>query len=316
MLRCLIYDPFAPSLVSLLAEIGIKADYRPDIGREEMLSLLPQYQGLIGRSKTPLDAAILAQAPQLQFIGRGGAGLDDIDETEVQRRGIALFNAPEGNRDAVGEFALAALLTLLKRTRELDAEVRQKIWVREENRLPELASLTVGIIGYGNMGQAFARKLSGLGCLVLAYDKYRPSESDAYAYSVPLSYLLAEADVVSLHVPLTAETREMVDAEWLQGFAKPIYLLNMARGPVVCTADLLQALNKGQVRAAALDVLENEKLNRLSERQLAEFEALAAHPQVLLSPHIAGLSQEAPERINRVLVKKLAAWLASKEPRP
>ena len=307
-LTCLIVDDMHPSIEPLLAELNIQADYQPAIPAAEVPEILGQYDGLIVRSKLPISAELLRAAPRLQFIGRAGAGVDNIDEAALAARNVRLFNAPEGNRDAVGEFAVGMLLALLRNIPRADAQVRQGEWLREANRGTELGQLTVGIIGYGNMGAAFARRLSGFGCRVLACDLHPEKVTDGLATYAEAETLRQQADVISLHVPLTPQTRDLINKDWLAQCAKPIWLLNTARGEVVNTADLCAALQSGQVLGAALDVLENEKLSQLSDEQAARFTYLRDHPRVIFTPHIGGWSFASYQRINEVLMEKLRLW--------
>ena len=207
----LIADEMHPSLFPMLTEAGFRYAYQPKITRPELMDQLGAFDGLIIRSKTNVNDELLSHAPHLRFIGRAGAGLDLLDMTAIERRGIRVFHAGAGNRDAVAEHSVGMLLVLLTNLLKADREVRQGIWDREGNRGYELGSLTVGLIGYGNNGQATARRLSGFGCRVLAYDKYRDHYTDAFARESSLQEIMAEADVVSLHIPLTADTRHLID---------------------------------------------------------------------------------------------------------
>ncbi len=310
LVRVLIVDEMHPSLLPMLAEIGVEADYQPAITAAAIPAALVGYHGLVVRSKLFISAAVLAAAPDLLFICRAGAGVDNIDEAALQAAGVELFNAPEGNRDAVGEFTVGLLLGLLRHIPRADAQVRQQQWHRELNRGTELGALTVGIVGYGHMGASFARCLSGFGCEVLATDILPEKVTDGYAQYVSVEELHARADVISLHVPLTPLTRRMINADWLNACMRPVWLLNTARGEVLDTAALVAALASGRVRGAALDVLDNERLATLSPEQAMAFAALCAHPQVILTPHIGGWTTNSYERINQVLVKKLVYWLA------
>ncbi len=304
MKRILIADEMHPSLFGMLDRAGFAYDYQPTIQRAALLEAIGSFEGLIIRSKTPVDAEMLAKAPNLQFIGRAGAGLDLIDEAICRERGIRVFAANEGNRDAVAEHAVGMLLALFNHLPRADAQVRQHIWHREENRGTELMGKTVGLIGYGNNGRAFAQRLSGFGVRVLAYDKYAPVDGP-FAEPATLQRLFDEADVLSLHVPLTEETHRWLDAGFLARMGKPFFLLNLSRGEIVVLADLLIGLQSGQVRGACLDVLENEKLAQLTPEQQATFDALAALPNVIFSPHVAGWTYESYVKINEVLVGKI-----------
>lgn len=301
----LIADEMHPSLFSMLTEAGFQFEYQPAITRVELLERLAPFHGLIIRSKTRVDELLLQRAPNLQFIGRAGAGLDLIDVEAAIKRNIRVFHAGEGNRDAVGEQVVGMLLAMLANIVRADAQVRRGIWNREGNRGHELGSMTVGIIGYGNNGQATARRLSGFGCRVLCYDKYRTNYGDSYAQAVSVEQILAEADVISLHIPLTDDTRQWVNDEWIASVRKPFYLINVARGEIVSLAALVRGLNSGKVRGACLDVLENEKLTKLTTEQQAAFDYLRTSDKVILTPHVAGWTHESYVRINEVLVRQL-----------
>jgi D-3-phosphoglycerate dehydrogenase / 2-oxoglutarate reductase len=310
-MRVLIADEMHPSLFAMLDNLEIAYDYLPKIKRPEIIAQIADYEVLIIRSKTAVDQDVLAAATRLRVIGRAGAGLDLIDVDEAAKRNIKVFAANEGNRDTVAEHVVGMLLTLLHKIHWADAQVRKGIWLREENRGVELGGKTVGLIGYGHNGQATARRLSGFGVRVLAYDKYRADYADAYAQEATLSTILAEADVLSLHVPLTDETYRWVNTALIEQFTKPFYFINAARGEIAVLADVLAALQQGKLLGACLDVLENEKLNQLNAEQQATFEALCQLPNVVLTPHVAGWSHESYVRINEVVVKQLKAFLFS-----
>jgi D-3-phosphoglycerate dehydrogenase len=303
----LIADEMHPSLFDLLTNAGFAYVYEPKITRAELMNQLEPFAGLIIRSKTTVDAELLGQAPNLRFIGRAGAGLDLIDLETTERMGIRVVHAGEGNRDAVGEQAVGMLLALLTNIVRADREVRQGIWDREGNRGYELGSLTVGLVGYGNNGSATARRLSGFGCRVLAYDKFLTNYGNQYAEEATMEQLMAEADVLSLHIPLTDETRMLVNDDLINRFAKPFYLINVARGEITSLSAVVRGLESGKIRGACLDVLENEKLTRLTPDQQTSFDYLRQSDRVILTPHIAGWTHESYVRINEVLVRQLKA---------
>jgi len=307
MPRCLVIDPMHESLFAMMTEIGWQVDYKPNITRDEVKAVHQGYDGLIVRSKTTIDGDLLGPAPTLKLIGRAGAGLDNIDLDYMQQQGIHVLHASEGNRDAVGEYAVGALLSLMRNIPRGDRQVRSLVWDREGNRGEEIMGKTVGIVGYGNMGQSFARRLSGFGCNVLAYDKYKTGFSDAFAREATLETLWNETDILSLHIPLTAETRMLVDAAYLARFKKPFIFVNTARGEIASLTDLAGALGRGLVRGAVLDVLENEKLQTLTPNQRQAFDLLAGRSDVILTPHIAGWTFESHVKINVALVEKIRA---------
>ena len=266
-----------------------------------------QLDGIVVRS-TVIDPAILALAPQLRFIARAGAGMENIDHEECARRSILLFNSPEGNRDGVGEWCVAQLLMLMKGLARVNAQVHSGTWSREPNRGHDLHGHTVGIIGYGNMGRAFAEKLSGFGVKVLAYDKYIGGFEAGHVREASLEQVLGHCDVISLHLPLNDTTRHYANDEFFRALKKPIWFLNSSRGPVVHTKALLDALDRGQVRGAALDVLEYETsdLSGLDrENDPATLSRLMNDDRVLLSPHIAGVTHEGKFKMANVLADKI-----------
>jgi D-3-phosphoglycerate dehydrogenase len=265
------------------------------------------------KRQTQVDEEMLAHAPALKFIGRAGAGLDLIDLKAASQRNIHVFHAGEGNRDAVAEHMVGMLLGLLANILKADYEVRQGIWDREGNRGYELGALTVGLIGYGNNGQATARRLSGFGCKVLAYDKYRAGYGDAYAEEATMEQIMTEADVLSLHIPLTDETRMLINDRFVEQMAKPFYLVNLSRGEVASLSAIVQGLEREKIRGACLDVLENEKLNKLTPEQQAAFDYLRQSDRVVLTPHVAGWTHESYVRINEVLVRQLKEFLSTLE---
>lgn len=248
---------------------------------------------------------MLANASQLQFIGRAGAGLDQLDLDYLKERGVKLFHAAKGNRDAVAEHAIGGLLALFNHLVQADQQVRKGIWDREGNRGVELMGKTVGIFGYGNMGAAFAKRLKGFGVKVLAFDKYKKDFGKDGVKEVSWKVLKKKADVLSIHVPLTAETRDFFTLEELKGFSKPIWLINTARGEVIRMETLNQALDQGILKGVVLDVLENEKFERMSTEQKYQFELLAQRANVLFTPHVAGWTIESYQKINEVLVKQI-----------
>jgi D-3-phosphoglycerate dehydrogenase len=307
MKKCLIVDKMHPSIVPLLTEIGYQAEYLPNISRAEVLAQISNYEGLIVRSKLQVDTELIQLASSLKFVARAGAGLDQLDEDALKEKGINILNAPEGNRDAVGEHTLGMLLNLLNHISRADQQIRRGVWDREGNRGVELMGKTVGIIGYGNMGQAFASRLSGFGVQVLAYDKYRTHYSDAFAQEATMDEIFQRTDILSFHVPLTSETQFLVDKLYLSNFYKSIYLLNTARGKIITLATLVEALTSGKIKGAALDVLENEKLQQLTPEQQAAFAQLRQSQRVLFTPHVAGWTFESYEKINQTLVEKIKA---------
>ena len=307
-MKILVVDTMHPSLLPMLETRGWEFEYVPGIQREEIITKIENFDGLIIRSKTELDQEILNKAIKLKFIARAGAGIEKVDINETYKRNIQIFNAPEGNRDAVAEHAIGMLLALFNKIITADDEVRHKIWQREENRGLEIKGKTIGIIGYGNMGRAFAQRLSSFECEVLAYDKYLKSFSDKYAREVDREEIFEKADILSLHVPLTIESKGMVNKVFLNSFNKNIYVINTARGEILLLSDLLEAIESGKVAGACLDVLENEKLKNLSIKEEEILNKLLKKENIIFSPHIAGWTHESYVRINEVLVGKIEGW--------
>lgn len=303
--KCLVVDPMHESLFGMLASLGWQVDYHPSITRNEIKDKHIGYRGLIIRSKTIVDHDLLGDHPTLQFVGRAGAGLDNLDQYYLSEKNIQVIHAAEGNRDAVGEFSIGILLGLLRNVPRAHQEVTNGIWLRESNRGEEIMGKTIGIIGFGNMGEAFAKRLSGFGCKILVYDKYKHGFTNQFWREADMSQIFEETDILSLHVPLTAETRGMVNTVYLSRFKKIIILLNTARGEIIPLTDLAEAFRMGKVRGAALDVLENEKLNELTNLQKEAFRNLIAGGNVIFTPHIAGWTFESHIKINVALVEKI-----------
>tara|TARA_R110002012_G_scaffold6531_3_gene30875 strand:+ start:117725 stop:118633 length:909 start_codon:yes stop_codon:yes gene_type:complete len=281
------------------------------ITKKETEAIIAQYDGIVIRSRFNIDKEFIDAAPNLKFIARVGAGLESIDIPYAESKGIYLISAPEGNRNAVGEQALGMLLSLFNNLNRADAEVKAGNWNREANRGVELEGKTVGIIGYGNMGKAFAKKLQGFDCEVLCYD-IKENVGDELARQVSLQEFQEQVDVVSLHTPWTPQTDKMVDATFINAFTKPFYLINTARGKSVVTADLVSAMKSGKVLGAGLDVLEYEKLSFEnlfttdgSSNLPAPLEYLIKQNNVLLTPHIAGWTVESKIKLSQTIVDKI-----------
>lgn len=293
-----------------LRALGYELEFDYTGTAEEIAAKIGEYSGLIIRSRMPITKELLAKANNLKFVGRFGAGLENIDVDFAKTRGITCIRVPEGNRDAVGEHAIGMLLSLLNNLNRADREVRQGIWRRAENTGVELQGKTVGVIGYGFMGSAFVDKLQGFDCKVLIYDKYKSRYAPAWAFETGLRAIFENADVLSFHVPLSKETRYLVNRDFLLQFRKPIYLINTARGPVVQTEALVEALKSKKVLGACLDVLEFEKSsfeNMFAEKEIHPALAyLMQAENVILSPHIAGWSKESFAKMAEIMVEKIA----------
>lgn len=306
-MKILIVDDIHEVLLEKLDLSNILYDYQPDIKREEAEQLIPQYEGLIIRSKFQVDQKFIELAPQLQLIGRAGAGMDNIDEEYATAKGITLISANEGNRDAVGEHMIGMLLNLMNNLNRGDSEIRQGEWLREENRGFELMGRTVALIGYGNNGQAMAKKLSGFGVKILAYDKYKTGFSDEYATEASMEEIVKQADVLSFHIPLTRETKGLVDDEYLFHFRKPLFFLMGARGGIVNIPSVLKYLDNGKILGAAFDVLPVEKFPALSHQDW--YLNLISRDNVLLSPHVAGWTFESYYKLSAILADKITETL-------
>lgn len=308
-MNILVTDNTHPVLHHLLRQVGHEVVVDTSLTYDTLLDRIADFDALVVRSKIVIDRPFLLHARHLRCIGRLGAGMETIDVDYAQSLGIRCLNSPEGNRDAVGEHALGLLLALFNHIASADAEVRQGLWQREANRGLEIKGRTVGIIGFGNMGSAFAQRLQGFECTILAYDKYKPAGyAPHYVQEVTLPELQARADVVSLHVPLTPETRHMVSLPFIKAFARPFHLVNTSRGAVVRTPDLAQAIEQGQILGAALDVIEYEDMTRDGldlDHLPADFAYLLHSPRTVLSPHVAGWTVESKEKLARTLAEKI-----------
>ncbi|MDR6299921.1 2-hydroxyacid dehydrogenase [Mesonia maritima] len=308
-MKILHLDSNHPLLIQQLTELGFENHEDYTSSKETIEEKIANYDGVIIRSRFTLDKEFLEAAKNLKFIGRLGAGLENIDTDFAEKQGIKLFSAPEGNRNAVGEHALAMLLGLLNKLRKADQEVRNGIWKREENRGYELDGKTIGIIGYGNMGKAFAKKLRGFDCEVLSYD-IQENVANEDAKQVSLDEFQQKVDIVSLHTPLTEKTKNMVNSTFINSFKKSFWFINTGRGKSVVTNDLVEALKSGKILGAGLDVLEYEKTSFenlfTSKKEMPEaFQYLIEAENVLLSPHIAGWTIESKEKLAQTIVDKI-----------
>jgi D-isomer specific 2-hydroxyacid dehydrogenase NAD-binding len=307
-MKILHLDTNHPLMLTQLAAQGFENYEDYTSSKQDIEAKIADYDGIIIRSRFTIDRTFLDKATNLKFIGRVGAGLENIDVEYAESKGIKLIAAPEGNRNAVGEHALGMLLSLLNRFKIANKEIVQGKWLREENRGWELDGKTVGIIGYGNMGKSFAKKLRGFDCNVICYD-ILPNKGDENAKQVTLVDFFRQADVVSLHTPQTPQTVGMINEAFISSFAKSFWFLNTARGKSVVTADLVRALQEGKVLGAGLDVLEYEKASFedfFAGDHLPEpFKYLLQADNVILTPHIAGWTLESKEKLAQVIVDKI-----------
>ncbi|KJJ38699.1 2-hydroxyacid dehydrogenase [Aequorivita vladivostokensis] len=307
-MKILHLDKNHPLLLEKLSEAGFINEENYKASKAEIEEIISGYEGIVIRSRFNIDKQFLDAAKNLKFIARVGAGLESIDTEYAEKLGVKLIAAPEGNRNAVGEHALGMLLSLFNNLTKADSEVKNGLWNREANRGIELDGKTVGIIGYGNMGKAFAKKLRGFDCEVLCFD-IKENVGDENAKQVSLQKLQQNADVLSLHTPWTPLTDKMINSEFINSFSKPFWLINTARGKSVVTADLVSALKAGKILGAGLDVLEFEKLSFEtlfdSDNLPNSLKELFAMDNVILSPHIAGWTVESKEKLATVIAEKI-----------
>lgn len=309
-MKVLVVDSNHEILNSGLINAGFQVVEDTISSKESIEKSIGDFDGLILRSRFPIDKSFLEKAINLKFIGRVGAGLENIDEEFAASKNIVLFNAPEGNRDSVGEHAVGMLLMLIHRLKIADLEVRNGIWLREENRGDELMGKTVGIIGYGNMGKAFAKRLKGFDVEVICYD-IQENLGDENATQVRLQELFERSEVISLHTPQTKETIGLVNKAFIDSFQKSFYFINSARGKSVVTTDIVEAIKNGKIKGACLDVHEYEKssFERLNWEELPEdFRFLLDSDKVILTPHIAGWTHQSKKKLAETILNKILDW--------
>ncbi|MFT4761825.1 MAG: D-3-phosphoglycerate dehydrogenase [Saprospiraceae bacterium] len=306
--KILLLNPSHPVLQEKLMEAGFICVENFTDSKEQIEAIVHEYDGVILRSRINIDEAIVNKGKRLKFVAREGVGIEHIAVKYAKQQGIKVITSPEGSRDTVGEHALGMLLALLNNLVRADQQIRQGKWERESNRGIEIKGKTVGILGYGNMGRSFAKKISGFEANVIAYDKFKTGYGDKFATEASLETLFAEADILSIHIPYQEGNFHFIDGAFLTNFKKDIFVVNTARGLVLNTADLVEKMKAGQVRGAALDVLEYEEQSFDSwnfEELPTAFHYLVKAENVVLAPHIAGWSFESKEGHARVLAEKI-----------
>ena len=301
----LIIDSFAKEGLKNLKDMGFSVDYRPDISPDHLSNFLASAYGLIVRSKVSVDKKLLSTAPALRFVARAGAGTENIDLLEAQARGICVLHAAEGNADALAEHTMGLLLSLFHRLSFAHQDIREGCWRREAHRGEEIKGKTVSILGFGYMGRAFALRLQAFGVKVYVYDRHTFKTSAGQVQAASLDKIYAETDILSIHIHASQENTHFINEHFLSHFQKPIYLINTARGSVLSYEALCKGLQQGRIRGAALDVMENEHLTTLSTEEKKRFDYLSTHPNVILTPHVAGWTKESFVRIAKVLTEKI-----------
>ena len=301
----LITAPTHPCLQEGLQQAGYTIEVHERPNRAWLLEQISRFTGMVISTHPQLDAALLEQAKQLQWIARLGSGMEHIDTVYAEKKGIRCISSPEGNCGSVGEHVLAMVLSLLRNIPISSGEVKQGIWIREMQRHEELSGKTIGIIGYGHTGAAFARLLEPFGVKVLAHDKYKSGFSNQYVRESTIEAVKEQADIISLHLPLTEETRWYADINFFEALQRQPLFINAARGGLVDTDALCMALERNKIGGAALDVLENEHLTTYSEKEREQLQYLLGHNRVLITPHIAGYSKQAFRKMSEVILQKL-----------
>jgi len=310
-MKVLFLDIIHPDLKNNLIKHGIICDEKVTESKNDIIKVINSYDGIVIRSRLKIDKNFIKKASHLKFIARFGSGMENIDILEAKKYKIKCINAPKGNSNAVGEHTLGLLLSLMNKIQLSNMEVKNGKWKRESNRGIELSKKTIGIIGYGNAGKAFSKKLIGFNCKILAYDKYKKNYQNKFVKESSIQNIFKYADVLSLHIPLNQETEYMVNNYFLSKFSKKIFFLNTSRGKIIKTSDLIYNIKSGKILGAGLDVLEYENKSFETLNQNSELDFLKKCPNVILTPHVAGWSFESNTLMSKILTKKILSHLKS-----
>jgi len=305
--KVLITDGVHPIMFSGLENLGFDYIYNPSISLEEVHQVIHNYEGIVVNSKITADAVLFDKAKRLTFIARLGSGMEIIDQVYARKKGIAVINSPQGNRNAVAEHALGMLLSISNKLTVADQEIRQKHWDREKNRGFELMGKTIGIIGFGHTGSSLGKKLAGLEMKVLAYDKYKEDYTHAFPHiqESSLEEIQKQADIITFHLPLNDETRHFLNSNFLEKCKSNVVIINTSRGGIVDTTALISALDSGKIGGACLDVFENEKPHTFSAEEHEMYDRLYQFNNIILSPHVAGWTKESKYKLSKVILEKL-----------
>jgi D-3-phosphoglycerate dehydrogenase / 2-oxoglutarate reductase len=307
--KFLVTDLVPPGCIMDLQKLGFEVDHIEDLTNEELIKIIGNYTGLVVRTSLIMNKEMLDAAVNLKYILRPGSGMDNIDVAYAKSKGIILLNSPEANSDAVAEHAIGLLLSLVNYISRSAAEVKQGDWIRTANTGMLLKGKTIGIIGYGHTGSALASKLKCFGMKILVYDKYKSGFGAPGIIESTLEDIFLESDILSLHIPLNAETRHLINDLFIERFRKPFFLVNTSRGKVVDTDAVIRALKSGKLRGAGLDVLENEDLRSYSVEEKARLNELLGAGNVIVTPHIAGWTKESRDDIFYVVLEKFKSYL-------